>query len=190
MLTSKTILAHCVHLSAEDIRLIKERGAVIAHMPNSNYKLCSGALKFKQAYEEGGCRMTIGTDGCASNNNLSMFDEMKLAALSAKLSSGDPASGRASDILKIATEEGAAAFGIHGGVIAEGYAGDAILLDGDLPCMVPESHLDANIVYSADTSCVDSVVCAGRVLMKHRVIDGEREIIEEARAAASRLLHK
>ena len=190
ILTPKTILAHCVHLFEDDIRLIKERGSVIAHMPSSNYKLCSGDLKFKQAYEEGGCRMTIGTDGCASNNNLSMFDEMKLAALSAKLRSGDPSSGRASDILKIATEYGAAAFGIHGGVIAEGYAGDAILFDGDLPCMVPESHLDANIVYSADTSCVDSVVCAGRVLMKHRVIDGEHEIIEEARAAASRLLNK
>lgn len=188
ILTPKTVLAHCVHLTKEDMKLIRARGSIIAHMPISNYKLCSGALKFKEIYEEIGCRFTIGTDGCASNNNLSMFDEMKLAALSAKLGSGDPSSGAAADILRIATEEGAEAFGIHGGKIAEGYVGDAILLNPELPCMVPESHLDANIVYSADTSCVDTVICDGKILMEDRFIRGEQEIIEAARRTASNLL--
>lgn len=190
ILTPKTVLAHCVHLSTEDIELIKKRGCIIAHMPNSNYKLCSGALKFKQIYQDVGCRLTIGTDGCASNNNLSMFDEMKLAALSAKLTSGDPSAGAASDILRITTEESAKAFGIHGGVIAEGYVGDAILLNPELPCMVPESHLDANIVYSADTSCVDSVICDGKILMKDQKIEGEKEIIEAARKTATQLFSR
>ena len=98
LLGPQTLLAHCVHLSPEDIALIRERGAVAEHNPCSNYKLCSGAFAFRDVYEKGKCRMSIGTDGCSSNNNLSMFDEMKLAALSAKLQSGDPACAPATAI--------------------------------------------------------------------------------------------
>ncbi len=186
LLTSRTVLAHCVHLSEEDIAILNHRGTVAVHNPNSNFKLCSGQFDYRKVAEEARCRVALGTDGCASNNSLSMFDEMKLAALNAKIRSGDPTCGKAADIWRMATRDGAEAFGINAGVIAVGKLGDALLLDPDAPCLIPEHHLDANIVYAADPSCVDTVICAGRILMRNRRIDGEEAIIEAARAQLAR----
>ena len=181
LLTSRTVLAHCVHLSEADIELLRNRGTVAVHNPNSNYKLCSGQFDYLQVAEKARCRGALGTDGCASNNNLSMFDEMKLAALNAKIRSGVPTCGNAADIWEIATRGGAEAFGINAGVIAVGKLGDALLLDPDAPCLIPEHHLAANVVYAADPSCVDTVICAGRLLMRNRKIDGEEEILAGVR---------
>ncbi len=167
LLTQKTILAHCVHLTEDDMSLIAERGAIISHQPCSNYKLCSGQFDYHRAVECHKCRFVIGTDGCASNNNLSMFDEMKLAALNAKITSGDPTSGRAEDIFYAATRGGAEAFGIDSGEIMEGMLGDALLIDKDAVQMKPCHNLISNLVYSADTSVVASVVCNGRILLRN-----------------------
>ncbi len=188
LLGPRTLLAHCVHLTPEDIARIRDRGAVVAHMPCSNAKLASGAFDFHAVSEEAGCRLSIGTDGCASNNSLSMFDEMKAAALSAKLRSGRPTCARDVDLWRIATRGGAEAFGLGGGLLAEGAAADLLLLAPDNPMLVPEHCLAANIVYAADSSCVESVVCAGRVLMEDRRVPGEEEIVAGARAAARRLV--
>ena len=179
-LGERTVLAHCVHLSENDIALIRERKAVIAHMPCSNHKLASGRFRFHEVFESGGCRVTVGTDGCASNNSLSMFDEIKFAALLAKVESGLPTSGGSGAIFDCATRCGAEAFGIDGGVIAPGKLADAVLADLRRPCMTPAYHLIANWVYSADPSCVDTVICDGRILMKHGVIEGEEEILARA----------
>lgn len=164
LLTPKTILAHCVHLTEDDMALIAERGSVITHQPCSNYKLCSGQFNYHRAVEHHKCRFVIGTDGCASNNNLSMFDEMKLAALNAKITSGNPTSGRAEDIFYAATRGGAEAFGINSGEIKVGMLGDALLIDKDAIQMNPCHNLISNLVYSADTSVVSSVICNGRIL--------------------------
>ena len=174
------VLAHCVHLTDRDREIIAARGAVIAHMPVSNMKLCSGSFDFPAAVKKG-CRVTIGTDGASSNNNLSMLDEMKFAALTAKLKTGDPTAGAAPEILRAATEVGASAFGIDAGVIAEGKLADALLIDLDQPCMVGDYSLTSNLVYSADPSVVDTVICDGEILMRERVIPGEAEIIAAAR---------
>lgn len=167
ILTDKTILAHCVHLTDDDIRIIHDRNSVVVHNPCSNYKLCSGQFDFRRVYENGKCRMALGTDGCASNNNLSFFDEMKLAALNAKIQSGDPECGKAADIFNIATREGAEAFGLNAGAVEIGKLGDAILLNPEAPQMTPCFNLAANLVYSADTSCVDTVICGGKILMEN-----------------------
>ena len=168
LLTERTILAHGVHLADDDIRLIRDRGAVVVHNPCSNYKLCSGQFDFRRVFEKGGCRMALGTDGCASNNSLSFFDEMKLAAFNAKIQSGDPECGKAEDIWRIATRGGAQAFGLDGGEIAVGRLGDAILLDPAAPALNPLHNLASALVYAADTSCVDTVICDGRILMRHK----------------------
>lgn len=164
ILTRKTLLAHCVHLTDDDMALIAERGAVISHQPCSNYKLCSGQFDYKNAVEKHHCRFTIGTDGCASNNNLSMFDEMKFAALNAKIASGDPACGKAADIFDAATRGGAETFGIDGGRIVLGAVGDAMLIRRDATQVTPCHNLVSNLVYAADTSCVSAVICDGKVL--------------------------
>lgn len=166
LLGRRTVLAHCVHLSQDDMELIAERGATISHQPCSNYKLASGMFDYANAVEKHGCRFTIGTDGSASNNSLSMFGEMKLAALNAKVKSGDPTSGKAEDILKAATAVGAEAFGFDGGRIAVGALGDALLVDPAVPQMKPMRNLASNLVYAADTLCVRAVVCDGKTLWK------------------------
>ena len=106
-----------------------------------------------------------------------MFDEMKCAALSAKLEADNPVAGQARMVLDCATRAGAEAFGIDAGVIAPGKLADAILVDLNHPAMTPNYHLVSNLVYSADTSVVRTVICDGRVLMRDRVVPGEAEIV-------------
>ena len=189
VLTEKTILAHCVHLTDDDRCIIAETGAVIAHNPVSNQKLCSGIFDWKRA-SEAGCKITIGTDGCSSNNNLSMFEEMKFAALSAKISSMDPKCGKAEEIYRAATVNGAEAFGFHSGVIAPGYEADAILIDLDRAEMVGNYNLVSNLVYSASKDTVDTVICAGKIIMENRVVPGEAEILSAAREVCRKIAGK
>lgn len=186
ILGPRTILAHAIHLSPADLELIAARGSVIAHMPCSNYKLASGYFPYHQV-RSAGISITLGTDGCCSNNNLSMLEEMKFAALNAKCLSGQPTAAPAAEILQAATEAGAAAFGLDAGVIAEGKMADAMLLDLDHCLLVPDHNFVSNLVYSADSSCIDTVICGGRVLMRGGRIDGESEIIGAARCCAARL---
>jgi 5-methylthioadenosine/S-adenosylhomocysteine deaminase len=186
-LNERCILAHCIHLSEEDIAIIRERGAIISHMPASNMKLSSGNFNFQAVVDKGRCQATIGTDGCASNNNLSMFDEMKLAALLAKACSGDPAAAKDSTVYAMATRQGAEAFGLDAGVVAPGKLADLILVELDHPAMVGDYNLVANMVYAADSSVVHSVICDGRILMENHYVPGEEEIIAKAREACRRI---
>ncbi len=186
LVTPRSVLAHCVHLTDEDRAIIARRGAVIAHMAVSNLKLCSGFFEHARALDAG-CRVILGTDGAASNNSLSMLGEMKTAALLAKSQAGSPLAGRDHAMLAAATYESAAAFGIDAGVIEPGKLADALLVDLDHHAMVGDYSLDANLVYAADPSVIDTVICDGQVLMQGRVVPGEREIVAQARAACSRL---
>ena len=180
ILTPKTILAHCVHLTDRDRDIIAETGAVIAHNPVSNQKLCSGIFDWEKA-SAAGCRITIGTDGCSSNNNLSMFEEMKFAALSAKVSSMDPKCGKAEEIYKAATVSGANAFGYNSGIIASGYDADAILVDLESPEMIGDYNLTSNLVYAASKDIVHTVICSGKIIMEDKIVPGEKDIITAAR---------
>ena len=116
-----------------------------------------------------------------------MFAEMKTAALLAKTVADDPTVAPAAQILKMATTDGAAAFGIDAGTIAEGKLADALLLDASNSLLVPGFNLASDLVYAADSSCVDTVICDGNVLMENRVVPGEDEIVAAAREAAKRL---
>ncbi|MCL2105006.1 MAG: amidohydrolase [Kiritimatiellaeota bacterium] len=190
MLTPKTILAHAIHLTTDDIARIRDCRCVIAHMPCSNFKLASGQFRFHEVAEQNGCCVTIGTDGCASNNNLSMLDEMKFAALSAKGEARLPTAAPAKMVFDCATRHGAEAFGIDAGVIAEGKLADALLIDLRYPLMAPCHNLISNLVYSADSSCIDTVICDGRVLMENKAIPSERDIIAAAQDACRSLFER
>ena len=103
LLGPKTVMAHCVHLTDDDVKIIADTGAVICENQQSNMKLVSGLFPFKRAVEQGKCRASIGTDGASSNNALSMFAEMKCAALAAKIESGDPTCAPAETVYRLAT---------------------------------------------------------------------------------------
>lgn len=186
VLGPKTVLAHCTHLTDDDIRIISERRSVIAHNPVSNQKLCSGLFRF-QAAKDAGCRIGIGTDGCASNNNLSMLDEMKSAALSAKVESRQPTAGKDSEIYACGTQGGCELFDFSGGAIAPGKLADALLVKLNHPAMIGDYSLHSNLVYSADSSVIDTVICDGKILLDKGYVAGEEEIYQRCRAICQRL---
>ena len=187
LLGPKTVMAHCVHLTDDDVAVIRDTGAVIAENQQSNMKLVSGLFPWTRTT---GLRRCLGTDGACSNNSLSMFAEMKCAALAAKIESGDPTAAPAAAILHQATRGGAEAFGIDAGEIRVGAAADFLILRPDAVPLVPGADLASDLVYAADPTCVDTVVCAGRVLMEHGVVPGEKDILDEARRAVRRIFSR
>ena len=186
LLSNMTLAAHAVHLSDRDIELLARRGVFLAYNPCSNYKLSSGRFRFRKLLDSG-CKVAFGTDGCASNNNLMMFDEMKVGALGAKQEFGGPTACHAEELFQAATRTGAEAFGIDAGVIAPGRLADIMLIDLDTPMMVADHNLISNVVYAADSSCVATLICNGKVLMQDRQVPGEKEVIREARRCSKHL---
>ncbi|MBQ5528857.1 MAG: amidohydrolase [Bacteroidales bacterium] len=160
------IAAHVVHVDPEEAAILAERGVTISHCPCSNLKLASGFFPYI-LLKEAGCRITLGTDGASSNNNLDMREEMKFAALVSKACSGNPEVMPAAEAMDMACRQGAEAFGINAGVIAEGKLADAILVDLSDVRMQPCHHLLSNWVYAAGSSCIDTVICDGKILMEH-----------------------
>ena len=156
------IAAHCVHVDAEEWKILSERGVTVAHCPCSNMKLGSGRFPYELAISSG-CRITLGTDGVSSNNNLDLREEMKFAALLAKVA-GDPSLLPAAEVFRWATRNGAEAFGIDAGEIARGKLADAVLVDLGRSSMQPCHNLLSNFVYSADSSVIRHVICNGQIV--------------------------
>ncbi len=157
------IAAHCVHVDDEEAAILAERGVTVSHCPCSNMKLGSGIFPYSRLMQAG-CRITLGTDGASSGNNLDLREAMKFAALLAK-SGGDPELLPAEEIFRWATRSGAEAFGIDAGVIAEGKLADCLLIDLTDIRMQPCHHLVSNFVYSADSRCIKHVLCDGRIVL-------------------------
>ncbi|HIV08817.1 MAG TPA: amidohydrolase [Candidatus Spyradenecus faecavium] len=183
------VLAHCCHATEADLALIADRGCFVAHCPQSNQKLASGVFPWAKA-AAAGVRITVGTDGAASNNGLSMIAEAKAAALSAKLGAGTPDALRFADLDRAVTETAAEALGFpNAGRIAPGADADFILVDLDTPAFAGGGDPDANFVYAADSACVDTVACAGRLLLEGRrlLVADEAALLADARAASETL---
>ncbi len=188
-LSPRTIASHCVHLSRKEIELLKKRDVKIVHTPASNMKLASGRMPYEELKWAGlHPNIALGTDGCASNNNLDMFEEMKIASLFQKAFSGNTTSLPANETFALATRNAAKIFRLNSGVIAEGKLADVVLLDLKKVELVPNHNLTSNIVYSANGSCVDTVICDGRILMEGRHVEGEDEIKNKAKGVAYELV--
>lgn len=181
--------AHCVWVDDEDIELMKEYRMRVAHNPGSNMKLASGIAPVAKLLKNGIC-VGLGTDGASSNNNLDMLEEIRLASLLAKVSTLDPEAVPAVEALKMGTEYGARAIGVHDiGKIEAGCKADITLFNTDTAEWTPGYDYVSLLVYSATSSTVDSVIIDGRFVMKNRVLltmDEER-ILYEARQCAKKL---
>jgi 5-methylthioadenosine/S-adenosylhomocysteine deaminase len=188
-LSTRTIASHCVHLSRKEIELLKKNDVKMVHNPTSNMKLAAGRMPYEELKRAGlYSNIALGTDGCASNNNLDMFEEMKIASLLHKAFSGDPTSMPAKEAFELATRNAAKMFRLNSGVIEEGKLADVALLDLKHAELTPNHNLTSNIVYSANGSCVDTVICDGRILMEGRKVEGEEEIKDKAREVAYELV--
>jgi 5-methylthioadenosine/S-adenosylhomocysteine deaminase len=174
LLDAKVLAAHCVHVDEGEMRTLRNARAGVAHNPTSNLKLGSGVAPVTKMLEAG-LNVGIGTDGAASNNDLDMFEEMRLAALLAKGTSGDPTALPARQALLMATRLGAHAMhlGHLAGSLEPGKRADAILVDVSPVHNVPafEREPDAiysRIVYASKASDVTDVMCNGQWLMRER----------------------
>jgi 5-methylthioadenosine/S-adenosylhomocysteine deaminase len=192
---AKVLAAHCVHVDEGEIRALKNANAGVAHNPTSNLKLGAGVAPVARMLDLG-VNVGIGTDGAASNNDLDMFEEMRLAALLAKGTSGDPTAIPARTALAMATRLGASAMHLDQltGSLEAGKRADLIVLDLDRLHNVPAFGHDAGgiygqIVYASKSTDVVDVMCNGRWLMRDRALLtlDERELRYAARAEAARV---
>ncbi|HLE92025.1 MAG TPA: amidohydrolase family protein [Anaerolineales bacterium] len=174
LLDAKLIAAHCVHVDVGEIRSLQHAGAGVAHNPSSNLKLASGFAPVMKMLETG-LNVGIGTDGPASNNDLDMFEEVRLAAFIAKAVTNDPTSLPAPRALLMATRLGAQALHIGHltGSVETGKRADLILVDVSPIHNSPSfkrgaDNAYAQIVYASKSTDVSDVMVNGRWLMRDR----------------------
>lgn len=188
ILSPRLVIAHGIYVDDEEIRMLADHDVKVVHNPASNMKLASG-IRFKFCeMQEAGVTVALGTDGCSSSNNLDMVEAMKLASLLGKAWRKDPEAIPAGDIFRAATEAGASAIGLNVGRIAEGCLADLCLVDLNIPAFTPNHNFISNLVYAANGSCIDTVICDGKVLMQAKKVPGEEEIIERAAELAYKLV--
>lgn len=161
------IAAHCVNVTEEDIRLLKENHVSVAINPRSNMKLGNGFAPVPEMLKAG-INICLGTDGSGSNNTQNMFQEMNMAGLVYKGAAKKAKCIDAEDVIRFATTAGAKALGLEGqlGVIREGATADLILLDLSVPQFVPRNDPVSALVYAANGSEVRTVIIDGEAVME------------------------
>ncbi len=176
LLETQLIAAHCVHVDAGEIRTLKNAGAGIVHNPSSNLKLASGIAPIKEMIETG-VKLGLGTDGTASNNDLDMFEEMRLASFLSKGAARDPLVVPARTTLMLATIGGARATHLDHltGSLEPGKRADVAVVDLTGLHNTPRFHREPELVYSqlvyaCKSSDVRDVWCNGRALMRDRAL--------------------
>lgn len=190
LLGSDLTAAHALWLSEDDIRLIGESGTTVVHNINSNLKLASGwCFRYKEL-RDAGANVTMGTDGAGSSNNLDLREALKTAALMQKAWRGDPAALPLDELLAMGSVNGASALGINSGTVEEGASADLILVDTDSTFFVPAHDFKANFIYSANSSCIDTLICDGRILMREGRVEGQEEVLAMAKEETQRFLRK
>jgi len=187
VLDHNVLAAHTLWLTPEDIRILGERKVNCIHNINSNAKLSSGFRFLYNELRDAGANVCLGTDGCASSNNLDMLEAMKTSALFQKAWRDDPKALPLGELMDMATVNGAKALRIDAGRIAEGMLADISIVDTDSTFFLSPGPFLANFVYSAHSDCIDSVIAEGRFVMKHHEIPGEKEILHEARKVLSQI---
>ncbi|MEV0676897.1 amidohydrolase [Actinosynnema sp. NPDC050436] len=185
VLGGRVLSAHSVHLSPEDVGIYARHRVGVAHCPGSNTKLASGIAPLR-SYLDAGVPVGLGTDGPASNDDLDLFEEARLAALLARVTAMDATAMRAADALLLATRGGAEALGRDDlGALEVGRWGDVVHVDVDDPAFAtgldaPDDQVLANLVWASGTRRVKDVWVAG----EHVVADGETTLVDRREAQA------
>lgn len=183
--TRPCLVAHAVHLTPEEIGILAKHDVRVSHNPGSNLKLASGIAPVP-ALLKAGVKVSLGTDSSASNNNLDMFEEMRLAALLHKGVSGDPTTVPALTAFRMGTSVGAESIWLkETGKLAIGMKADFIALDINQPHLVPASNYLSHAIYSASSKDVTDVCVNGQWLMRKGeclTIDEEKVMADFARS--------
>ena len=167
VLDSPTTAAHCVWVEDGDIEIMARKGVSVAHNPVSNLKLGSGIMPYKKM-KDAGINIALGTDGAASNNRLSLLRELQYAALIHKGHDLDPSVTLASDMIKMATENGARSQGRSDcGRIGVGYKADLLLVDMRSFNNIPSYNFESTVAYSMSEADILMTVCDGNILYEN-----------------------
>jgi 5-methylthioadenosine/S-adenosylhomocysteine deaminase len=189
-LNERLIAFHCVWMEDLDIQMFADHGCKIVHNPESNMKLASGVAPVPNMLTAG-VTVSLGTDGCASNNNLDMFQEMDTAAKLHKVVQHDPTVMDAKTVVRMATCDGAKVLCFDDliGSLTPGMKADIILIDLNRPHLTPLYNEYSHIVYAVNGSDVDTVLINGKVVMKNRTLltIDENEIIEMVRETSQKI---
>lgn len=185
--------AHAVWLSAKEIALLAQTDSRVIHNPTSNMYLASGTAPIPQMLKAG-VTVALGTDGVCCNNNMDMIQSLKFAALIHKLNSLNPTIISANEVLRMATIEGARAFGLENeiGSLEVGKKADIIVIDLWKPHTLPVFDPIATLVYSANGGDVDTVIIDGKIVMEDKVVKtiDEQETLKKAKEAAEDLVQR
>ncbi len=181
------IAAHTLWLDDRDIEILGARKVNCVHNINSNLKLASGYRFRYNELRQAGANICLGTDGCASSNNLDMLETMKTSAMVQKAWRNDPSAMPIGELLGAATANGAAALGFDTGCIREGAGADILIVDTDSSFFLSDAPFLANFIYSAHSDSISSVICKGRFVMKDRVVPDERQILSQARKVLEKI---
>lgn len=191
LLGPHTTLAHCVWLSAQEQKLVKETGTVVCHCPSANLKLASGFANIPQLLDAG-IPCALGADGAPCNNNLDMFVEMRLASLIHKPKAG-PTGMSAQSVLEMATLHGARALGLEKeiGSLEPGKKADLITVHLGGPHVTPAPpDVVSQLVYACQSRDVRDVLIAGKWVLKNRQLltFNEARVVATAQRQAAKLL--
>lgn len=169
LFSTHTVAAHCVHITDEDIEIMKSKKVYPVNNPTSNLKLASGFAPVSKMLNAG-IPVALGTDGSSSNNNVNMFEEIHLASILNKAVESDATAVSAYKALEMATINGAKALGLDSeiGSIEEGKKADLILINTDKPHLTPINNVISAVAYSVQASDVDTVMVNGKILMENR----------------------
>jgi 5-methylthioadenosine/S-adenosylhomocysteine deaminase len=190
LLDERFIAFHCVVMDEEDLRIFAGQGCSIVHNPESNMKLASGIAPVPSMLGKG-IVVGLGTDGCASNNNLDLYQEMDTAAKLAKAACLDPTVLSARTVIRMATCNGAKALGLDKlvGSLEVGKKADLCIIDMNQPHLTPLYNAYSHLVYAVNGADCDTVLINGKVVMKNRrllTID-EEEAMRRVRTIAARV---
>ena len=182
------IAAHTLWLSDNDVRILGERGVTCVHNVNSNLKLASGYRFLYNELRDAGANVCLGTDGCASSNNLDMLETMKTSAMIQKAWRDDPSAMPLDELMGMATVNAGKALGLEIGKIQEGALADILIVDTQNYNFLSPGSFEANLVYSAHSDCISSMICNGKFVMRDRVVPGEKKILAEAKKVLTKII--
>ena len=182
------IAAHTLWLSDEDVRILGERKVNCVHNINSNTKLASGYRFRYNELRDAGANVCIGTDGCASSNNLDMLEAMKTTALFQKAWRENPKALPLCELISLATRNGADALGLDTGRLEAGMQADICIVNTDSSFFLSPGSFLSNFIYSAHSDCIDSLISMGRFVMRNRKVEGEESILRDARKELGKIM--
>ncbi len=189
LLHNRTVLAHGVHVTDDDIELIAAAGAHVVHNPASNAKLASGLAPVRRLLDAG-INVALGTDGSASANDLDLWMAMRLTAFVASVVHDNPAEFSATELIRMATINGAKALGRASelGSIEVGKRADLVLMDSTSPAMQPSYDASGSLAFAASRADVRDVVVQGCVIVRNgRVVRDDSTLAAKVEAIAGRV---